>query len=452
MGHSFGGVLARMAYLISAGQYADVKRHGSAWWQRVDRIVLFAAPNRGIPVKRFRGRERLAVYLPFGRAGQLTRDQLVGSEAITNLRIVWIRFFAGLDQGSKPAVVQFLGKGDRYVSREDSLDIEQFGQATQFDIPGATHGDVHMVPEADARRYEVLRHGILGRVDTQTDDQQRETHRNPVVMVLHGIRAGNESWVEQIRTLVGRRAANALAIGPTYQYFSLLDFAIPWIRSNKLRFFHDQYSELLARHPLARFCFIGHSNGTYLLGHSLRRIPGMAFDRVVLLGSVLPREYDWKSRFDLSQVREVVNHRASRDVPVSIACNLLRSLGMKDVGTAGVFGFDERREEIKEVYYYNGGHSAGLKPDNLETLADCVLSGAISFPLARQDVKPHALLSRLSGSTIVGLAAAGLVAALLVGCVWITFRLLSEVNPWPAVQIAASLVVLATLYLFSRYY
>jgi hypothetical protein len=272
------------------------------------------------------------------------------------------------------------------------------------------------------------------------------------VMVLHGIRASNESWVEQIRSLVSKRAPNALAIGPTYQYFSLLDFAIPWVRARKLRFFRDQYSEQLARHPLARFCFIGHSNGTYLLGHALRRIPGMAFDRVVLLGSVLPREYDWNARFDLSQVHEVVNHRAAGDVPVGIACNLLRSVGMKDVGTAGVAGFDERREAIKEVYYYDGGHSAGLKTENLEKLADCVLSGAVDFPMAGGDAKPHALVSRLSGSTIVGLASAGFVLAVPVVAVWAVFRLLGGVTPWPGVQIAASLLVLTVLYLVSRYF
>jgi hypothetical protein len=71
----------------------------------------------------------------------------------------------------------------------------------------------------------------------------------------------------------------------------MLEFAIPWLREKKIRWFQDQYSSLLARYPRARFSFIGHSNGTYMLGHSLKRVPGMVFDRVTLVGSVLPREY-----------------------------------------------------------------------------------------------------------------------------------------------------------------
>ena len=87
----------------------------------------------------------------------------------------------------------------------------------------------------------------------------------------------------------------------------------------------------------------------------------MRFHRVILAASVLPRDYEWRTLFENTQVQEVSNHRASRDVPVGIVCNLLRSLGTSDVGTAGFHGFLGGREEIKEVYYYDGGHSAPVE-------------------------------------------------------------------------------------------
>src|SRR5262249_33235694 len=74
----------------------------SPWWKKVDRIVLFAAPNRGIETRRLswraHWREKAALFLPRreGGPGRLMRDQLVGSAAVTNLRIRWIRFIAGL--------------------------------------------------------------------------------------------------------------------------------------------------------------------------------------------------------------------------------------------------------------------------------------------------------------------------------------------------------------------
>lgn len=455
MGHSFGGMLARIAYLMSAGQYVKIKRDGSDWWRRVDRIVLFAAPNRGIEAKRYPWRERAALYWPFGELGRLARDQLVGSEAITNLRIQWIRFFAELEAGERPTVVQFLGKGDRLVQREDSLDIEQFPEAWQADVPDATHADVHIVPAGDDARYYTLRQGILeAKPGGPSGRERRERKGTPVVLVLHGIRTSNETWAEQLCDLIQDRAPNALAIPPTYRYFPMLDFAVPWLRARKIRWLQDQYSSLLARYPRARFCFVGHSNGTYLLGHSLARVPGMAFDRVTLVASVLPRAYDWDERIKFDQVRQVTNHRASRDVPVAVFCNLLRALGMRDVGTAGFDGFDQRREEIEEVYYYNGGHSEALRKENLRHLVEWTLSGESEFPLARKEVEPGKLVSRLSGSTIVGLGVAGMLLGALGLATWLLFQLLVGFLPWPPTWLAvlAGAAVLVVFYLFSRYF
>ena len=454
MGHSLGGVLARIAYLISAGQYKE-NSQGSEWWKKVDRIVLFAAPNRGIESKRFTWLERLAIYSPFGRLGQIAHDQLSGSEAITNLRIRWIRFFAELDSSARPAVVQLLGKGDRLVSRDDSLDVEQFSQAWQYDVPGATHEDLHIVPDDDNGRYNILREAILGPKppDLQANDQTG-MKKHPVVIVLHGIRANNEDWAAQISDGIESCAPNALAIPPTYRYFSMLEFAIPWLRAKKIRWFQDQYSNLLARYPRARFSFIGHSNGTYMLGHSLERVPGMVFDRVTLIGSVLPREYEWDKRFALGQVEQVTNHRSSFDVPVAILCNLLRALGMRDVGTAGFDGFDQRRPEIKEVYYYNGGHGKPLEKENLKHLIEYTLSGKADYPNAQKDRAPGKLLSRLSGSAVVGLAVAGALVVAFGLAIWLLASLLGSLLPLPPVVVwlFAALFVGVTSYLFSRYY
>ena len=57
MGHSFGGVLVRIAYLISAGEYPELSGQKFDWWPKVDRLVLFATPNRGIEFMRFGWRE-----------------------------------------------------------------------------------------------------------------------------------------------------------------------------------------------------------------------------------------------------------------------------------------------------------------------------------------------------------------------------------------------------------
>jgi hypothetical protein len=379
------------------------------------------------------------------------RDQLAGSTAIMNLRIRWIRFFAAA--GPKPTVVQLLGTGDRWVDRDDSLDIEQFPNAWQDDVPGASHTDLHQVPEGDELRYPVLRQSIL-RAKPPNVPERKWQRQNPVVIVLHGIRANNETWTGAVRKHIEDRARNALVVTPTYGYFPMLDFALPWLRARKARALQAQYNEELVRNPRARFSFVGHSNGTYMLGRSLVDLAGMRFHRIALAASVLPRDYRWDMCFNREQVRHVTNHRAARDVPVGIVCNLLRSLGMRDVGTAGYHGFLGGRQEIKEVYYYDGGHSEPVEPDNVEPIAEYALTGRTVFPSARVTTPGAQFVSRLSESTIVGLLVFAALCGVVFGLTWALFSVLTLVTSWPslaAVGVSAS-VVLVFVYLMSRYY
>ena len=284
-------------------------------------------------------------------------------------------------------------------------------------------------------------------------DRESE-RRNPVVIVLHGIRASNETWVKEVSDHIEERAPNALVVTPAYGYFPMLDFALPWLRARKARELQAQYSDALVRNPRARFCFVGHSNGTYMLGRSLIDLAGMRFHRVALAASVLPRDYQWTKCFTRGQVHHMTNHRASRDVPVGIVCNLLRSLGMRDVGTAGYHGFLGGRAEIKEVYYYDGGHSEPVEKNNVKALAEYVLNGSTVFPSARVTTPAAQFVSRLSESTIVGLAIFAALCCIVLGMMWALFSVLTLLTSWPslpAIAVSAS-VVLVFVYLMSRYY
>lgn len=202
-------------------------------------------------------------------------------------------------------------------------------------------------------------------------------------------------------------------ITASYGRFSARKFMIPATRRRFLGWLEDTYSERLASNPKATFHFIGHSNGTYLLGHSLARIPGMRFDRVLLVGSVLPTDYDWRGRRAARQVQMLRNDRAASDVPVGVLCGGLRALGMRDIGTAGVDGFYAWDDPAKtEVFYYKGGHSAALAPENLPGLAAYVMDGVATEPadLPREPPRSFSLLSRSApylGWLVVAGAAAG---------------------------------------------
>ncbi len=403
IGHSLGGLIVRQAFLFARGNDARACQL-KAWGERISRIALFAAINRGLSPQsalQFRLASWLISVAPW-LDRYLAFQVLQGSDFVTNLRIEWIRHFASLGQKA-PAVVQLLGVHDDLVKVDDSLDVEQFPNSWQILVPDAGHGDLHHLQDVPdpMGRYALIRQALLGEVPAVAGEA-RIRGSETYVMVLHGIRASNETWVQDVVTLLRGRLPDHSGIKcSTYGFLSALRFAIPPTRRASLQWFQDLYSTCLAENPGAVFHFIGHSNGTYLLGESLRRIHGMRFKRVVLAGSVLPDDYDWNDRLARAQVETVRNHRSSSDVPVGILCSVLRGLGMGDVGTGGVFGFKTApNPRADEIYWYEGGHSRPVQADNLPALVEFAVSGKdldLKLIDRKRDNSSFARLSRAAG-------------------------------------------------------
>jgi pimeloyl-ACP methyl ester carboxylesterase len=397
VGHSLGGLIVRQAYLLAL---TGAPGQRNIWAGSVKRIVLFASLNRGVPAE-FERRWWLPAVAWFARVMPLTRhwlfhDIMRGSRFITNLRITWIRAVNGLDH--PPNVVQFLGSNDGLVTAEDSNDVSQFPTGRHQVVPDATHGNLirlDIAPAPDERFWLIA--SAFTEPWRQEPVPEIGDRAKSVVIVLHGIRATNTTWVQDVAAEIRSRNSGVEVVTASYGRFSARKFAVPATRRRFLGWLEDTYTERLALNPKATFHFIGHSNGTYLLGHSLQNIPGMQFERVLLAGSVLPIGYDWRSRVEMGQVRQIRNDRAARDVPVGVLCAALRGLGMRDVGTAGVDGFHGWDDKVKsEVYYYPGGHSAALASDNLSRFVTFVLDGDVIRPgsLPRMPSMGFSFLSR----------------------------------------------------------
>jgi pimeloyl-ACP methyl ester carboxylesterase len=415
VGHSLGGMLTRYAYLHALGVFNDQDK--LAWADAVERVVLFASLNRGIEVSVHRRWwlptvAWLGRVLPYSRHW-LAHDVLRASTFVTNLRIAWLRAINSMPR--PPVMVQYLGEDDDLVKEEDSRDIETFATGTQILIPGATHSNLIRLDTAtdpDAR-FALIADAFT---EPRPDHVQPQGDTNKqVVIVLHGIRASNDDWPRQLEKHIETAWPGTEVIAATYGRFSARKFMIPATRRRFLSWMQDTYAEQLAANPRATFHFIGHSNGTYLLGHSLEHIPAMRFERIVLAGSVLPQTYDWQSRRRDVQFGQLRNHRASRDIPVGVLCAALHGLFMRDIGTGGVYGFNWEDPSKKEFYYYDGGHSAALAQDNLPHLASFVMTGKdqpLSAPIVAQPTNAFSLLSRaapvLSWLIVLALAVAGL--------------------------------------------
>ncbi len=224
-------------------------------------------------------------------------DFLSGSDAIANMRINWIRYGTKL-HARGPAGVQLLGTRDSVVTEDDSVDVEFFPHAAHEHVAEPNHRDLYRLDAAsdpDAR-YAVLRAAIIDPIPPREAGPVSE-RKDPVVFVLHGIRSGNDGWVDRVESIIRQQAPSAEVITSSYVYLSAWRFSLPHARRRNIGWFQTEYSRSLALHRDATFHFMGHSNGTYILGEALMKLSGMRFDRVALAGSVLPRSYPWHERF-----------------------------------------------------------------------------------------------------------------------------------------------------------
>ncbi|WP_225730296.1 MULTISPECIES: hypothetical protein [unclassified Nocardia] len=378
IGHGVGGLLVRYAYLQAR---CGIDGPALAWAQAVTRIVLLATPNRGFDPARLAWPQRILLWLFAPLLRRYTIAELVmGTPFVTNLRIQWMREFAELGHRA-PKVVQLRADDDVTVADEDSRDLEALPTGTQRVMPLATHDDIVAVDSVredyPGQRFDILCWAITEPIQATepTPVPPSEAIKKSVVFVLHGIRSGSGDWPAELAEQLADHDHAALVVTPSYGRLSAYDFALPFTRRRNLRWFADQYSYYLARHPGKPFHFVGHSNGTYLFGQSLKQIPALRFDHVFLAGSVLPREYDWLRATDRGQVGELVNVCASADKPVGWLCSALRGFGMRDIGVGGFTGFDSVPPNAVQVRSIQGGHGAALVPQRLASIADYVRTG-----------------------------------------------------------------------------
>lgn len=382
VGHSIGGVIARFAYLIDAGA-VPVRTFGPpSWSPMVGRIALLAAPNAGFRTARLTlpGRVAFPLLAPLGK---WTAEQACsGSAFITELRLRWVDHFRG--PGPHPEVVQLLGGGDKLVTEEDSLDVVYMQGAVSVPVPDADHaGLIDVSGDKGEERFQIIKRAIADEIEG-TKLPATPIGNRTGYFLLHGIRSSNYSgWVDQLAAAIKREDPQAYIYPPSYGYFSALEFALPPLRRRKVRRFLDMYSRFYVSHHPEQLFFAGHSYGTYLAGHALKQVPAVTFKRVFLAGSVLPRAYPWELVTGRGQVLDLVrNDQATKDIPVGLLCSLLRGLGSRDVGTAGVNGFDQVVAQTSRYPgAFDGGHGAALTgPERVKDVAQFLTRGECLSP------------------------------------------------------------------------
>src|SRR5467141_516185 len=376
-------------------------------------------------------------------------------------------------------VVQMLGAIDDLVSPDDAVDIvADRGDNASFvliETPDTTHHAAIKVrkPEDDQRRIlEDALGGGLEQTATPLTHNCRElnmtdqarflllaksasdrhndlkkiaiagTHMadtlpaapdgkvTDVVFVIHGIR-DKGFWTHKIARAVKQQAQRESRVfhsfTRTYGYFAIFPFVVPCVRHWKTCWLMDHYVLMRALYPEAKFSYIGHSNGTYLLARALLHYPAAKFHHVVFVGSVVRCNYPWsmllpdKSENRPSQVDKILNYVATEDWVVAIFAKAFQTFeALFDIGSAGYDGFDEHRQQrrhpdLHEAKFIVGTHKAGIREAHWNDIARFIVKGRPPTNDAPRDAPPEwqAVQPRLLRVTSFGSPALLVVWAIL---------------------------------------
>jgi pimeloyl-ACP methyl ester carboxylesterase len=460
VGHSIGGLYARKVYAAACGENSkapfedDLKKELGAlqaspveqmrpWAEAVDRIVLLAGMNRGWSISHHMSIPRAIVMKIGVGIGHVLgwvygKPPIIftirrGSPFITNLRLQWLAMLEHVNVIKDKSVgraltVQLLGTIDDLVSPDDNVDLVSGKHFIYLEVPQSGHRNViDMGADADrdgaeAGRQQALldafgdvtgRRNTVGPVASALSERRDVTD---VVFVIHGIR-DEGYWTRKIAYRAQRAGADRRRVIATetssYGYFPMLSFLTPGARQEKVEWLMDRYTEARAMYPTARFHYIGHSNGTYLLAKALQDYRAARFDHVVFAGSVVHRAYEWRD-FVPDRVKSVVNLVATQDWVVAFFPNALQSIGVQDLGSAGHDGFDAAGAGgpvMEPPTYIVGGHGAALQEAMWDAIAEFTLTGEFKLP-------PGAKVSSTQAWWVAGPAKAALliwvsIAALL---------------------------------------
>lgn len=190
-----------------------------------------------------------------------------------------------------------------------------------------------------------------------------------IVVTIHGIQTQGK-WQKDVTPHFARHGLVPYHIH--YGWFSAFAFFFTWSRNKKVQSVRRELRDLVYQTGVRRFSVFAHSFGTFLAMEALTRENGnLKYDRVVLTGSILPRNYDWTKILEEKWVMAVRNERATSDWVVGIVNFVSKHLHWISgliAGDSGRSEFDQKLPALIDAFVF-GAHSEVLNVATFERAA-----------------------------------------------------------------------------------
>lgn len=335
-----------------------------------------------------------------------------GSPFIVQTRLRWLEYCKQNKSGNRVKLIQFLGTVDEVVPPNDTIDFSTEFTGTSFmqiEVPNTDHSSIIKLTESsdvsdqenqerirrrniieavlkgrdkDYKRYEVRRDQLVDELPPEPNLDIKN-----LVFVVHGIR-DQGYWTKKVAGRIKNRAISVnlefASRTPSYGYFPILPFLLPWYRRQKVEWLMDSYVEAAATYPNADIHYMGHSNGTYLCARALLDYPTVSFKHIMFAGSVVRPDFPWQRLVRVGKVSKIFNALATADLVVAVFPHGLRHLQeFFDLGGAGHVGFEEKGipnslfqlDTGTKQAFVKGGHSAAREETLWDEIADFIVAG-----------------------------------------------------------------------------
>lgn len=164
--------------------------------------------------------------------------------------------------------------------------------------------------------------------------------KRKVIVSLHGIRTRG-AWQKDLSPLISEQGWIYYPLD--YGWFSLIFFIPGFFRKRKIEWFRDRYNEIKNRYPDVIPSIVAHSFGTWILCKAIWKYKNLRFDKIILVGSIVPDNFDWQRLYDRNQLTTVLNDSGRKDIWARFTKFIAWG-----TGSSGFAGFEQENDWLKD--------------------------------------------------------------------------------------------------------
>lgn len=169
------------------------------------------------------------------------------------------------------------------------------------------------------------------------------------VISLHGINT-NGRWQKDLAPSLAR--AGFIPVALDYGYFAPHRLLLPWSLKRQTQWLVGEYDRIVHEYSNPRPSVVAHSFGTLQVASLLQKHSHVQLDKLILCGSIVPSDFDWRPFLDSGRVSWIENDYGHSDPWPRVAKWLV-----PHAGDSGANGFTIAAHGMHQVRNAQYAHS-----------------------------------------------------------------------------------------------